>query len=106
MSIADLPRHRAVRIVCLAVIAAALSGTVSAAGPFTAQVIGAWQLAEIIYDGPAGRVADPFYAPNSAGMLIYDASGAMSVQIAAPSRQALDVPTDRTTPAPLNGIDP
>ena len=43
---------------------------------------GAWQLLRIEYRGPDGGTVDPFYLPNSTGVLIYDADGWMSVAIA------------------------
>ncbi|MDE2296377.1 MAG: lipocalin-like domain-containing protein [Gammaproteobacteria bacterium] len=45
---------------------------------------GAWQLLRIEYRAPDGDTVDPFYRPNSTGVLIYDAAGWMSVAIAGP----------------------
>ena len=42
---------------------------------------------------------DPFYQADSTGILIYDPSGWMSVQIVAKIRPALKVPTSRPTRA-------
>jgi hypothetical protein len=67
-----------------------------------AQLIGAWRLVGMDYLGPDGSHIDPFYQPNSTGLIIYDASGWMSVQIAGPHRQAWKVPVSRlpTTGSP------
>ncbi|HUX73021.1 MAG TPA: lipocalin-like domain-containing protein [Steroidobacteraceae bacterium] len=59
------------------------------------QLIGAWRLVSIDCSGPSGPIVDPFYQADSIGIIIYDASGWMSVQIAAPHRQALEVPESR-----------
>lgn len=45
---------------------------------------GVWQLRRIEYRGADGDSVDPFYRPNSTGVLIYDSSGWMSVAIAGP----------------------
>jgi hypothetical protein len=66
------------------------------------QLVGAWRLVGMDYLGPDGSRVDPFYQPNSTGLIIYDASGWMSVQIAGPHRQAWKVPVSRlpTTASP------
>lgn len=51
------------------------------------QLIGSWRLVSIEVSGPAGPLTDPFYQAESVGLIIYDESGWMSVQIAAPHRQ-------------------
>lgn len=64
--------------------------------PLTRQgLIGAWRLVRIEYRGPHGSTADPFYQQGSTGLLIYDASGWMSVRIAAPGRRGFEVPGSR-----------
>jgi len=63
------------------------------------QLIGAWRLVSIEYIGPRGPAADPFYQIDSTGIIVYDASGWMSVHIAAPHRQAWEVPASRAGPA-------
>jgi hypothetical protein len=60
------------------------------------QLIGAWRLVRIDYSGPRGAALDPFYQPDSTGLIIYDASGWMSVHIAAPHRRSWQVPANRT----------
>jgi hypothetical protein len=69
-----------------------------AAGHATRQdLIGAWQLLSIQIEGPLGSMNDPFYNANSTGMLIYDPSGWMSVQIAGQHRPAMDASASRPT---------
>lgn len=68
--------------------------------PTRDQLIGAWRLVEVEYRGPSGSTVDPFYQPNSSGLLIYDSSGWMSVHIVGPNRRAWEVPASRSaTPA-------
>lgn len=62
----------------------AAAGTQSA---LRQQLIGSWRLVSIEVSGPAGRLKDPFYQAESVGLIIYDESGWMSVQIAAPHRE-------------------
>jgi hypothetical protein len=58
-------------------------------------LIGAWWLVRIEYSGPRGPIADPFYQPGSTGIIVYDSSGWMSVQIVAPHRRCWEVPAAR-----------
>jgi hypothetical protein len=58
-------------------------------------LIGVWRLVRIDYSGPHGATVDPFYQPGSTGLLIYDKSGWMSVDIVAPDRARFDVPSQR-----------
>jgi hypothetical protein len=69
------------------------------------QLIGAWRLVSMDYRGPDNASVDPFYQPDSTGLIIYDASGWMSVHIAGPHRQAWKVPASRlpTTGSPQDG---
>ena len=60
------------------------------------QLIGAWRLVSMDYRGPDNASVDPFYQPDSTGLIIYDASGWMSVHIAGPHRQAWKVPASIT----------
>jgi len=75
------------------------AGAASAGSPTRARLIGAWRLVSIDYRGPEGTLEDPFYHRGSTGLLVYDASGAMSVQIAAADRPALAVASSRSGPA-------
>ncbi len=61
-------------------------------------LIGAWRLAGIEVEGPAGREVDPFYGTGSRGLVIYDASGWFSVQIEGSGRPTLQVPSVRPAP--------
>jgi Lipocalin-like domain len=60
-------------------------------------LIGAWRLVGMTYSGPDGRT-DPFYQPDSTGLIMYDASGWMSVEIGAPHRAKWEVPAGRLAP--------
>jgi hypothetical protein len=59
------------------------------------QLIGAWQLLTIQMIGPNGSMTDPFYNEGSTGVLIYDPSGWMSVQIVGQPRPDMKVPASR-----------
>lgn len=61
------------------------------------ELIGAWRLLSIEVVGPAGPTVDPFYGADPTGMLIYDPSGWMSVQIAGRRRPAMDAAASRPT---------
>jgi len=61
------------------------------------ELIGAWRLLRIEVIGPAGPVIDPFYGADPIGVIIYDPSGWMSVQIAGRHRPAMDAPAARPT---------
>jgi len=59
------------------------------------ELIGAWRLVSIQIEGPKGPTVDPFYNVDPTGMLVYDASGWMSVQIASQPRPSMDAPASR-----------
>jgi len=59
------------------------------------QLIGAWRLVAIEYSGPQGETMDPYYQAGSSGIIIYDSSGWMSVQITAQNRRKWEVPSVR-----------
>jgi Lipocalin-like domain len=59
------------------------------------ELIGTWQLLSIQIVGPTGSMIDPFYNADSTGLLIYDASGWMSVQIVGQHRPAMEAPASR-----------
>ena len=70
----------------------------AAAAKLTKQVIiGAWRLVGIDYSGPNGALADPVFGPDPQGIIIYDQSGWMSVQIVTANRPAIGRPTTRTS---------
>lgn len=58
-------------------------------------LIGAWRLLSIHIVGPTGAMIDPFYNADPTGLLIYDASGWMSVQIVGQQRPAMEAPASR-----------
>jgi len=60
-------------------------------------LIGAWRLVSIQILGPRGAMMDPFYNADSTGLLIYDASGWMSVQIVGQQRPAMQASSSRPT---------
>jgi hypothetical protein len=62
------------------------------------QLVGVWRLLRIDYMGPGGPMDDPFYQAGSTGLLIYDRSGWMSVDIEAPDRPQFEVPKRRNPP--------
>jgi hypothetical protein len=84
----------AASVCCLGLAAMAAAADPATANPATAerqaltrqQLIGAWRLVRIDFTGPTGPLVDPFYQPDSEGMIVYDASGWMSCQIGAPHR--------------------
>ena len=59
-------------------------------------IVGAWRLVSITYTGPNGALADPVFGPRSEGLIIYDPSGWMSVQIYSVDRPAMARPPTRT----------
>jgi hypothetical protein len=69
----------------------------SAAAVKRDDLVGAWRLVGMTYRGPDGQT-DPFYQRDSSGLIIYDASGWMSVQIGAPHRARWEVPARRLAP--------
>ena len=69
-------------------------------------LIGAWQLQRIEILGPKGSRPDPFYNTDSSGLIIYDPSGWMSVQIVGQPRPAMDAPASRPTPAATARVAP
>jgi hypothetical protein len=60
-------------------------------------IIGAWRLVDIEYSGPNGSLVDPVFGANSQGLIIYDPSGWMSVQIFSADRPAMPRPATRTS---------
>ncbi len=88
--------------VLMAVFSAALAESAppehAAAAKLTKQaIIGAWRLAGIDYSGPDGALVDPVFGPNPQGIIIYDQSGWMSVQIVTSNRPVIAKPVSRTS---------
>ena len=70
----------------------------TAAQKLTKQAIGgAWRLVGIDYSGPNGALADPVFGPNPQGIIIYEQSGWMSVQIVTANRPVMTRPATRTS---------
>ena len=70
------------------------------------ELIGAWRLQSIEIIGPKGSRPDPFYNADSSGLIIYDASGWMSVQIVGQPRPSMDAPASRPAPVAMAPIAP
>jgi hypothetical protein len=70
------------------------------------ELIGAWRLQSIEILGPKGSRPDPFYNADSSGLIIYDPSGWMSVQILGQPRPAMDAPASRPTPTATARVAP
>jgi hypothetical protein len=93
---------------CLAALLAclALAPTLAAASAESSprahlereDLLGTWRLIHISYSGLNGTHVDPFYQPDSSGLLIYERSGWMSVQISGPRRAPGDIPPVRGPP--------
>ena len=58
-------------------------------------LIGAWRLVSIQIMAPDGPMTDPFYNADPTGILIYQASGWMSVQIVGQPRPAMQAEASR-----------
>jgi Lipocalin-like domain len=99
----DLPMARSqkvrVRLFFIAFVLAGVAVSSSYAAPperlTRNRLIGVWRLVRIEYSGPHGSTVDPFYQAGSTGLLIYDSSGWMSVDIVAPGRRTFEVPGQR-----------
>jgi hypothetical protein len=61
------------------------------------ELVGAWRLLSIRCIGPNGPAIDPFYGTDSTGILVYDPSGWMSVQIVGSHRPAMQATASRPT---------
>ncbi len=83
-------------LVCLAAMLDPAASRAQNAAHLTRQrLIGTWRLVSIDCSGPKGPIPDPFYQPDSMGIIIYDSTGWMSVHIGAPHRPAWKVPASR-----------
>src|SRR6266702_826936 len=73
-----------------------LIGSASAEPPKadTSDLIGAWQLISVETIGARGEITYPFYGRKPQGLLIYDPSGWMSIQIVSDPKPI--VPKDDT----------
>jgi len=85
---------------CLCLLLPTVGTQAGDAGHTTrADLVGAWRLLRIEREGPEGVGPDAFYGPGTRGLLVYDASGAISVQISGEKRPAVEVPLTRPVPA-------
>ncbi len=69
--------------------------SVAAAHPRREDLVGSWRLLRIDIVTAGHSRSDPFYGAHCSGLLIYDASGSMSVQILAQSRPHWLTPSAR-----------
>lgn len=65
--------------------------------PTRQEIVGAWHLVSIDYSGPNGALADPVFGPNPQGIIIYEQSGWMSVQIVTANRPVMTRQLTRTS---------
>jgi hypothetical protein len=89
-------------VICLLALPAESATTNPTAMPEA--LIGTWRLVTIEYSGPVGPLPDPLFWPGSQGLIMYDRSGWMSVQIYAPNRPPAKGPP-RTSGAKLSVED-
>jgi hypothetical protein len=73
------------------VVVPSLAGQTKSAGTTSDQLVSAWRLVSIETVRPNGEVIYPFYGRHPEGLIVYDRSGWMSVQIVSDPRPA--VPT-------------
>lgn len=77
---------------CIGLVSCQLSGPKTSAHATRHDLIGTWRLLSIRLVGPDGPTVDPFFGTDPSGILVYDPSGWMSVQIVAGQRPAMDAP--------------
>ncbi|MDE2304713.1 MAG: lipocalin-like domain-containing protein [Gammaproteobacteria bacterium] len=101
-----MPRTKLPKAAALPALLLAASGSLAGAAgrPGHAlrpsDLVGAWRLVRIDYSGPDGPAVDPFYGPAPTGLIVYDASGWMSVQIVSHPRRAWRSHADRRSTSP------
>ena len=66
-----------------------------AASPLAEQLAGAWRLISVETIRPNGEVIFPFYGKHPEGLIIYDRSGWMSVQIVSDPKPAVPTASSR-----------
>jgi len=95
-------------IVCFNAVLCQAAPPERRAAPHTTRqaLVGAWRLQSIEILGPKGSRPDPFYNADSSGLIMYDPSGWMSVQIVGQPRPAMDAPASRPTPAAGTRVAP
>ena len=68
----------------------------AAAGPATAEALaGSWRLVSVETIRPGGEIIYPFYGKHPTGLLIYDRSGWMSVEIVSDPAPSVPAPSSR-----------
>jgi hypothetical protein len=60
-------------------------------------LVGTWHLVSIDYSGANGALPDPVFGPDPHGVIIYDRSGWMSVQIVTANRPTMTRSATRTS---------
>jgi hypothetical protein len=80
---------RAIAVVIVCLVAGRVHSEAPASELTPDSLIGAWKLLKIEYSGPSGPMPDPTFWANSQGLIVYDRSGWMSVQIFAPNRPTI-----------------
>ena len=94
-------RRRVAALLCVATLlgaatpAACAEQSGAAARATRLDLIGSWRLVSIDIEDARGTHADPFYGSGTTGLLIYDAAGWVSVQIAGTARPRVDAPALR-----------
>lgn len=92
-------RSRVAALLCAGLCAAMPAAHAGEASPLTARdLVGSWRLTGIETEDSTGVHPDPFYGSGTTGLLIYDASGTLSVQIAGAQRPRVDAPAARPAP--------
>ncbi len=69
------------------------------AAPGVDELLGSWKLVGIDFTGPKGPLPDPVFGPDPHGLIIYDRTGWVSVQIYSAGRPKLSQPASRTSGA-------
>ena len=76
-----MPSRFAILVCCLTAVLSQAQSTQLPATSITDNLIGAWRLVSIETIRPTGEVIYPYYGKHPEGLLMYDRSGWMSVQI-------------------------
>jgi Lipocalin-like domain len=96
---ATMRSRSAILVCCLAVVLSQAQSTKSQSAALAEKLIGAWQLVSIETIRPSGEVIYPYYGKHPEGLLIYDRSGWMSVQIVSDPKP--DIPNSNSRAAIL-----
>ncbi len=71
------------------------SGQTKAEGPVRERLLGAWRLVSLETIRPNGEVIYPYYGKHPEGLIVYDRSGWMSVQIVSDPQPAVPTASSR-----------